>query len=581
MKILAVLQHRIPLIETLRNYSAASAKRDIIAALTVAVVAIPQSMAYAIIAGVNPVYGLYTAIVSTIIGAIFGSSNHLIAGPTNAISLLIASGMRNYMELNNAYEMLFLLTFMVGIIQILFGVIKLGKAVNYVSHAVIVGFTSGAGVLIALGQLNSLLGISINNSAQMATLEKVYYVITHLNSVNPYAVGLGVLTIVIIIVCKLIHKRIPGALISVILTTVCVAVFSLDQRGVKLTGDIPNSLPPFKMLSFSWESAQKLFSSAIAIAVIGLVEAISISKSISATSRQKIDANQEFIGQGMANAIGAFFQCFAGSGSFTRSAINFFSGASTRIAGVMSGIIVAVVLLFLAPYAKYISKPALAGVIMLIAYNMVNKKEMTKVTKISKSDAITMWFTFAATVVMPDLDWAIYAGIAISIVIYLRNTNKATIKVLLPSTSQQGRFLEREINTVKEPADILILQIEGNLYFGSADDLRDKLDGLIGKADVYIIRMKQVVTIDITALDALKQFIRNIGESGGTIIFSGVVTGLSKMLVDANMVSNVGQDNMFMCEEEVFASSMKAYERACELVKIRKNTHIEGVRRDV
>ena len=566
MKIFAVLQKRIPLVETIKNYNTGYAKRDIISALTVAVVAIPQSMAYAIIAGVDPVYGLYTAIVATIIGSLFGSSNHLIAGPTNAISLLVASSMRNYMGLSNAYEMLFLLTFMVGIIQILFGVIRLGKAVNYVSHAVIVGFTSGAGVLIALGQLNALLGISIKNSAQMATMEKVWYVITHLSGVNLYAAGIGVLTILIIIVLKKINKNLPGSLIGIIITSLVIVVFSLDKSGVKLTGDIPTSLPPFKMLSFSLDSAQKVFSGAVAIAVIGLVEAISISKSISATSRQKIDANQEFIGQGLANAIGSFFQCFAGSGSFTRSAINYWSGAATRIAGILSGVIIAIVLLFFAPYAKYISTPGLAGVIMVIAYNMVNKKEIKKVTRVSKSDAIAMWFTFAATVVMPDLDWAIYAGIAISIIIYLRNTNKAGIKVLLPSTSQQGRFVEKEISTVKEPVDILILQIEGNLYFGSADDLEQKLDGLLGKAGVYIVRMKQVATIDITALDALKIFLRSVREEGSSIILCGVASGLNTMLTNADMVKDIGQENIFISEEEVFASSMKAFERAKELV---------------
>ena len=361
MKIVNVLQKKIPLIETIKSYNAHAAKRDIIAALTVAVVAIPQSMAYAIIAGVNPVYGLYTAIISTIVGSVFGSSNHLVAGPTNAISLLVASGMRNYMGLSNAYEMLFLLTFMTGAIQLLFGVIRLGKAVNYVSHAVIVGFMSGAGVLIALCQLNALLGISIKNSAQMATMEKVYYVITHLGNINPYAASIGIITIVIIVVCKVIHKSIPGSLISVLMTSGIVVLFALDQKGIKLTGNIPTSLPPFKMLTFNLESAQKLFSSAIAIAVIGLVEAISISKSISAESRQKIDANQEFIGQGLANVVGSFFQCFAGSGSFTRSAINFYSGAATRIAAILSGIFVGVVLLFFSPYAKYISTPALAG----------------------------------------------------------------------------------------------------------------------------------------------------------------------------------------------------------------------------
>lgn len=566
MNIINILQRRVPLIETLRNYNVESGKRDIVAALTVAVVAIPQSMAYAIIAGVDPVYGLYTAILGTILASTFGSSNHLIAGPTNAISLLVASGMRNYMGLDNAYAMLFLMTFLVGVIQIIFGVVKLGKVINYVSHAVIVGFTAGAGVLIAMGQLNQILGISISNSAQMTTLEKVYYVITHLDKINPYALGIGLFTIAVIIILKKVNKNVPGSLIGIILSAVMIVVFSLDQKGIKLTGNIPASLPPFKMLTFDLKAAQDVFGGAVSIAIIGLVEAISIAKSISATSQQKIDANQEFIGQGIANAVGSFFQCFAGSGSFTRSAINYFNGAATRISGILSGIIVAIVLLFFSPYAKYIPMPSLAGVIIIIAYNMVNKKEMKKVTKVGRSDAFVMWLTFAATIVMPDLDWAIYSGIAISIILYLRNTNKVPLKVLLPIEDQQNRFVEKEIGDVKEPKDILIIQIEGNLYFGSAFDLESKLDSLIGKARVYIIRMKQVATIDITALDSIKHFLHNIKKTGGIIILCGIASGLNKMLVNADIVEDVGCDNIFMSEDEVFASSTKALNRAKELV---------------
>src|SRR5665647_100154 len=199
----------IPLVDTIKSYKKEYIKKYLMASLTVAIVAIPQSMAYAIIAGVNPVYGLYTAILSTILSSVFGSSNHLIAGPTNAISLLVASSMAGFMDRDNVYEMLFLMTFMVGAMQLLFGIIKLGKALNYVSHAVIVGFTAGAGVLIALGQLNQFLGISITNSAQMPTLEKVSYVVTHAGSTNKFALGLGLITVAIILLCKKLNKNLP------------------------------------------------------------------------------------------------------------------------------------------------------------------------------------------------------------------------------------------------------------------------------------------------------------------------------------------------------------------------------------
>ncbi len=556
----------LPLVETLSTYKKDYAKRDLVASLTVAVIAIPQSMAYAIIAGVNPVYGLYTAIISTILSSAFGSSNHLIAGPTNAISLLIASSMRNFMGLDNAYEMIFLMTFMVGIIQILFGVIKLGKVINYVSHSVIVGFSAGAGILIAMGQLNQLMGISIENSAQMATLDKIFYVITHLGETNIYSLLLGLLTVAIIIVCKRINKNIPGSLMGIIIPIALILLFSLDKMGVKLTGNIPSSLPPFKMLHFDWISMKNVFNGSLAIAIIGLVEAISISKSIAGTSRQKTDANQEFIGQGIANAVSSFFQCFAGSGSFTRSAINYFTGAATRLSGIMSGVIIAVILLVLAPYARYIPMPCLAGVIMVIAYNMVNKKEMEKVYKIGKSDSIVMWITLCATVLMPDLDWAIYLGIAISIILYLHDTNKVPIKILVPSRAEDLRFIEREIQYVKDKVEILIIQLEGNLYFGSAYDLEKKLQTLVGKSEVFILRMKTVAMIDMTSLDSLKRFIRDIKETGGEVILCGIRSGLNGMLVNSGLSADIGPENIFLSEDEVFASSIKALERAHKII---------------
>lgn len=554
----------IPLLGTIGNYKKEYFTKDLIAALTVAVVVIPQSMAYALIAGVNPVYGLYTAIVSTIIASAFGSSNHAIAGPTNAIALLLASSLGPYMGQDNVYQMLFLMTFMVGILQILFGVIKLGKVINFVSHSVVIGFTAGAGVLIGLGQLSTLLSISIKDSAHMSTMQKFYYVVTHLGETNYYALGLGVMTMAIIIVCKKINNKLPGALIGIIIPIIFIVMFSLDQKGVKLTGFIPSSLPPFKMIQFDLNNMQNLFGGAIAIAIIGLVEAIAISKSIATTSRQKIDANQEFIGQGLANAGAAFFQCFAGSGSFTRSAINYQSGAVTRVAGMLSGVIVALVLLFFAPYAQYIPNPCLAGVILVIAYNMVDKKEIKHIVSAGKfkSDSIAMLATCIATIVMPHLDVAIYTGIAISIALYLKDTNKAPLKILVPSQEKNGHIIEKEVRSIKERVDILIIQLEGNLFFGSAEDLQTKLDDLVDKSKVFIIRMKYVATIDLTALGALKVFIRTVKESGGMVIFSGVKSEFNLLLTKSHVTSDIGEDNVFMSENEIFASSTNALERA-------------------
>jgi Sulfate permease and related transporters (MFS superfamily) len=558
------LSKHIPIIETIRDYKKENIRKDLVAALTVTVVGIPQYMAYALIAGVSPVYGLYGGIIAAIIGSAFGCSNQLITGPTNAICLLTASAMVRYMGLPNAYQMLFLMTFMVGVLQIIYGAVKLGKVIDFVSHTVLVGFTAGAGVLIALGQVSTWLGISIKNSANMSTMEKMYYIITHISQTNLYATGLGLLTMAIIIICKKISKNLPGALIGITVPIIFIIMFSLEKKGVKLTGNIPSSLPPFKMVQFSLESFRDMISGAFAISIIGLVEAISISKAISTNTRQEIDSNQEFIGQGVANIVSSFFQCFPSSGSFSRSAINYVNGGISRFSGILSGVFVAIVLVFFAPYAKYIPSPCLAGVLIITGYNLIDKKEIKKVVKagILTSDSIAMWVTCVLVIVLLNLDYAIYAGIALSIILYLKDTNKAPIKLLIPSQGKDSQVMEQEIEKLNEKVDILIIQPEGNLYFGGATDLGDQLNKLVPKSKVFILRMKYVTRMDLTSLGALRVFIRNVKEAGGSVIISGVKPNIDSIFKKLNVESDVGSENIFMSENEIFASSTHALEKA-------------------
>ncbi|MDR3587116.1 MAG: SulP family inorganic anion transporter [Desulfosporosinus sp.] len=566
------------MIGTIKNYKMAYFSKDLMAALTGAVVAIPQCMAYALIAGLNPVYGLYTAIVSVIFGSAFGSSKHLITGPTNSSALLVASVMTGYMGHDNAYQILFLLTFLVGAIKMLFGILKFGKLITYVSHTVILGFTTGAGALIALGQLNTLLSINIKNAAQMPTTDKLYYVLTHLSETNFYALGLGLMTVAIIVICKKLNKNLPGALIGIIVPIFFIILFSLDKHGVKLTGYIPTSLPPFTMVQFNFGTIQNLFSGALSIAIIGCVEAISSAKAMSNLSRQKLDANQEFIGQGLANVASSFFQGFPGSGSFTRTAINYHSGAVTRFAGIFSGVIMALVLLFLAPFAKYIPSACLAGVMFVTAYNLVNTKEIMKVVNLGKlkPDSLAMWVTCIATILLPNLSYAIYLGIGLSIALYLKDTNKVPFKILVPSQGKDSQVIETEIESVKGKVDILIIELQGNLYFGSSEDLEDNLEALVDKSRIFILRMKHVASIDITSLNALKIFIRSVKESGGSVIVCGVRSNINSILLRANFDQDIGVGNKFMLSEnEVLATSSKDLERARAVLKCSSGENVD------
>ena len=537
----------IPILETIKNYNRRDFNFDLIAALTVAVVALPQSMAYAMIAGVSPAYGLYTAIILSIIGSMMGSSNHLNTGPTNAICLLIAGIMVPFAGKNNFFEMLCLLTFMVGAIQFALGALRLGSLVNYVSHSLIIGFTAGAGILIALQQLNSLLGISIKGN--YSTIEKVALTLQNIDKTNYYSLGLGLLTIGTILICKFINNKLPGALLGVIASTAAVIIFHLDQAGVKLTGDIPSAIPPFGMLHFSGGELTSLASGAMVIAIIGLVEAVSISKAISSLTHQKIDPNQEFMGQGLSNIVGSFFSCIPGSGSFTRSAVTYQSGGKTRMVGVLAGLSVLAALICIKPWAKFIPGASLAGVLMIVAYSMVDKKAFKKILATNRNDAAIMLVTAIITVLAPQLEYAIYIGVALSLILYLKESSVASVKTITPVKAGEVRFGEKTAERSAVGKDTTIIQLGGNLYFGSATDLEQKLSNAINGSSVYELNFSGVTLMDMTSLEIIENFINRVLSEEKRIILTGINSNIKTMLDKADITKHVGSTNIFMQDD--------------------------------
>lgn len=554
----------VPILDTLRNYDKRDFKFDLTAALTVAVVALPQTMAYAMIAGVHPAYGLYAGIVLTILASSFGSSHQLATGPTNAISLLIAAYMAAFVGQENFFGNLFLLTFLVGAIQFAMGVFRLGSLVNYVSHAVIVGFTAGAGIIIAMGQLNNLIGVSLPKG-HLSSIDKVVACFTNLDQMNYVAFGIGMFTIAVILICKKINKNLPGALLGVILSVILVMTMGLEKYGLKVVGEIPQAIPPLSMPNFSLEAVKELGAGAFVIAIIGLVEAVSISKAIASKTLQKIDPNQEFIGQGVANMGGAFFSSIPGSGSFTRSAITFQNGGRTRLAGVLVGIIILLVLIFFAPFARYIPNASLAGVIMVVAYSMIDKKALVKVIKTNRNDALVLLVTMLTTIFAPELEQAIYAGVALSLLLYLKESGSASVKTLAPVRVSDGRFVEQAVKG--DSPSIAIFQLEGNLYFGSSADLEKKLSEGYSDAKVFLIRFKGISVIDITALEVVEAFVARALGDGKRVILSGVTPKIYQMMDKMHMIEHVGKENVFMEDDEVFATSGKALDEASSFVR--------------
>jgi sulfate permease, SulP family len=553
-----------PFIETAKKYNSKNFKQDIIAALTVAIVALPQSMAYAIIAGVHPMYGLYAAIIPTMIASLFGSSKHLIAGPTNAISMVVASTMATAViagtlakDLPEAEKiaLVFLLAFLVGMVQLLMGFLKLGKLISFVSHSVIVGFTAGAGILIAFNQIKNLLGVNIGSHTHF--YEKMYHTLLQVGHTNMPSLFLGLFTVGFIVLAKKFYPKLPGALLSMALSAFFVAVFGLGDKGVELVGKIPQSFPPLSSFPLDAVSVSALLPAAIAIAILGIVEALSIAKSIASSSGQRIDGNQELIGQGLSNVSSAFFSAIPGSGSFTRSAVNFKSGAITRFAGVFSGVIILGVILLAAPMAKFIPIPSLAGILMVISYSMVDKKAFALAFKTGKTDRAVLLTTMASTLIL-HLDKAIYVGIALSILLFLRKASFPEIRRVLPG--KPGGKLTGLVDGKKICPQLSIFEIEGALFFGAIEKLEEKLRKMEHlQDDVIIIRMKQVHIIDATGIHALKQLLKERKVNNAKIVFSGVKPAVQKVFRNSGIIEDIGKENIVENTEKAINLACNKY----------------------
>ena len=380
----------VPAIESLRHYSLSSLGLDTMAGLTVAAVAVPQAMAYAQIAGIPAQYGLYTAIVMTSIGALFDSSKQLINGPTNAISIAVLSAVVGLSEAERIPAVV-LLALMVGIVQTGITFLRLGDLTRYISHAVIVGFTLGAAILLVLDQLKNLLGLPAMGTGDDHFLKRFWLTISHVDQTNGRALLIGLGTILAAILLRTINQRfrlrLPEFLLAVIFLATVVWYGEFEKQGVRVVGAIPAKLPSFQLPEIVWSRVHAMAGSSLAIALLGLLEAIAMAKAIANKTRQKLDINQQCLSEGVANLVGSLFQCFPGSGSLTRSMINHQAGACTQWSGIISAIAVAGTMILFAPYAYFIPRAGLAGILMLSAWRLVDWPELFYHLKTTRFEA--------------------------------------------------------------------------------------------------------------------------------------------------------------------------------------------------
>ena len=533
-----------------RAYSPTAFRRDAVAGATVAAVAVPQSIAYAVIAGVPPEYGIYTVVFQCLVGSLLNSQPLLSVGPINSQSLLVASiATRAVGGPGEAYlAFVFALTLSKGLIQLAMAAGRVGSLVKYVSRSVIAGFTAGAGVLIAAGQVAAFLGfekapLDLGRTPYLLTFgvqSDVARTAARLGEASWRAALLGLAALAVVVVGRRISRYLPGPLIAVVGCGVLVWALGWTTFGFTRIPPIPEGLPGPSVPWVPQALWGDLVLGAYALALLGLIEAYSIGKAIAADVGGDVDANQELFGQGFTHAVTAFFSCIPGSASFSRSALNHQIGAATAFAGLFNAGFVLVAFLLLAPVAGFVPMSAIAAILFVVALGLIDVGYFRRALAASPDDAAVFAATFAATLFTP-LKYAVFLGIGLNLALQLRRTATLHASRLVPT--DDGHFREAEPG---EPAgDVAILQLDGDLFFAVADDLAGELAALEASgARAFVVRLRRAHMADATVLGVLEAFARRNRAAGRSVWLCGVSRRLARALEAAGVTAAIGGDRV-------------------------------------
>ncbi len=495
--------------------------------------------------------GVYTAVIAGVIGALWGSSNQVHTGPTNAMSLLVLSillgsfapGTPDFITAAG------MLAVMAGLFQLIMGVARLGMLVNFVSHSVVVGFAAGAGVLIAIRQIPSLLGLTAGVHSIGQTIVGIF---SDLSEINSATALLGIGTIVLLIVLQRINRKIPGASIAMIMASALVYIFDLTDEGVAVIGELPQELPSLADLPLlDLDLITSLLTGALAVAAIGLVETSAISRSIATQTGQRLDSNQEFIGQGLANLSVGFFSGYPSAGSFSRSAVNFNAGARSPLAALFSSAFVLIAVFATAPLAAFLPRSALAGVLIVVGIGMIDRKEISRIWGGSTGDAIIMLVTLLGTLFL-DIAFAILAGIVLSFARYILRTSMPRVNQVIPD--EDFRHLTYQPDQPSCP-QLSVIDIHGDLYFGAVNHIEEIIHKQLEKEQnqrFLLIRMDNVNQCDFTGIHMLESVVRTYRDRGGDVFMMQVGYRVNKVMDSTGFRNTLGFDN-FLPEDQAIS----------------------------
>lgn len=540
----------LPFLTWLSKVSRDDVRADVMAGLAGSIVVLPQAVAFATIAGMPPQYGLYAGMIPAIIAALFGSSRHLVSGPTTAASIVLFSALSVYATPGSPdYVTLALtLTFMVGVFELALGLARMGTLVNFISHSVIVGFTAGAAILIAAKQLKYFFGVDMPSDGHLHNV--LYEFIQRTGEVNPFVTAVALGTLISGLAARRLWPKSPYLVLSMLTGSLMAYIFNLrfgpETTQIAQVGALPASLPPLSAPELSLENIKTLAPTALAVTLFALTEAVSIGRSLASRGGYRINGNQEFIGQGLSNIAGSFFSGYVATGSFNRSGLNYEAGARTPLAAVFAGLLLLVIVLLVAPLAAYLPKAAMAGVLFLVAWGLIDFKQIVHILKASRRETAVLAVTFFSALFL-ELELAIFAGVLLSLVLYLEQVSKPSVYRRVPDPRLPGRPFVTD-TSLPECPQFRIVRIDGSLFFGSINRLQNTFDMLRSRdpdKKHLAIAAQGIGVIDLEGAEALVEETRARKAMGGDLYLINANRGLWDTLENCGCLDEIDSRHVF------------------------------------
>lgn len=525
---------------------------DLISGIIVGIIALPLAIALAIASGVNPVQGLYTAIIAGVVVSVFGGSRVQIAGPTGAFIVIVYGIVQTH-----GYGGLAVATLMAGILLIIMGFARFGTLLKFIPYPLTVGFTSGIAVIILTSQINDFLGLGIDNLPSDFIGKWLTYA-SEATSFSPEAVIIGGTSLAIIIAMQRFTMRIPGTLIVILVMTAAVHLFDIPVETIgSRYGDVPNTLPMPGFPNISWQTITQLFSPALTIAMLGAIESLLSAVVADGMTRTRHRSNMELIAQGIANILSPLFGGIPATGAIARTATNVRSGGRTPVAGIVHAVVLLIIMLLAGQWAKLIPLPALAAILIVVAYNMSEWRSFLKVLKSPRSDVAVMLVTFALTVVV-DLTVAIQVGVILSAILFIKRMAEVSqITPLSRDLRESEKDDDADSGHVSIPDGVEVFEVFGSLFFGAVDKFTEMILSRSGKQKVFILETKNLLAIDATGIRAIEDLVNQLSHQNVRFLLSGIHKQPLFAITQSGLVDRIGEDALCGSLEEALEQARK------------------------